>query len=167
MEPQVRDACHLPPGHDYLTNSILGPFIDTGVDVDRDSRWGRIYLSEQTVGEFARKFGWISPDDFKGLSHRLAEMTAENDRLVERVAKLDMIRDALVDAGFAKPEPEPEVEVEVEVATEATEATEGLPDGEYPAHQGAGWYLLSNGEKVRGEDEANEAQAALNQEAGE
>ncbi len=31
----------------------------------------------------------------------------------------------------------------------------------FPHHTGAGWYLLSNGEKVRGKDEAHEAQDAI------
>jgi len=31
----------------------------------------------------------------------------------------------------------------------------------YPLHEGAGWYQLSNGEKVRGKDDATAAEAAL------
>lgn len=32
---------------------------------------------------------------------------------------------------------------------------------DYPIHEGAGWYLLSNGEKVRGKDNALEAEEEL------
>lgn len=32
---------------------------------------------------------------------------------------------------------------------------------EFPKHTGGGWYLLSNGEKVQGKDEAVEAEKAL------
>lgn len=32
---------------------------------------------------------------------------------------------------------------------------------EHPIHEGGGWYLLSNGEKVRGKDKANKAQKEL------
>jgi len=32
---------------------------------------------------------------------------------------------------------------------------------EYPIHEGAGWYLLSNGEKVRGKEKAMKAQKEL------
>ena len=38
---------------------------------------------------------------------------------------------------------------------------------EWPKKGGGGWYELSNGEKVRGEDEATEAQAALDDAADE
>ncbi len=187
MEPRVLDAYLLPPGNDYMTGSIRLPCVDTGIDIDRQSKWGRVYLSEDTVGGYARLLGWISPDDFKGLSHRLAEMTAENERLTERIDKLDMIRTALTDAGFvtppkpepepvapdpvpdpqdgiggdeqgaADPDPEPEPEVEVDPEPEA----ESDDPFEYPAHQGAGWYLLSNGDRVRGKDDAEAAEAEL------
>ncbi|MBO8169967.1 MAG: hypothetical protein H0Z35_12405 [Thermoanaerobacteraceae bacterium] len=34
---------------------------------------------------------------------------------------------------------------------------------QYPKHTGGGWYELSNGEKVKGKEEAIKAQAALNE----
>ena len=47
-------------------------------------------------------------------------------------------------------------------------ASEGEPEGvasssdaEFPKHKGGPWYELSNGEQVRGKDQANAAEAAL------
>lgn len=40
------------PGCDYLTGSVIGPFIDTGVYVtnkETGRRFGRIYLSQDTI----------------------------------------------------------------------------------------------------------------------
>ncbi|WP_085521412.1 hypothetical protein [Tuberibacillus sp. Marseille-P3662] len=36
---------------------------------------------------------------------------------------------------------------------------------QYPKHVGGGWYELSDGEKVQGKDEAQEAEKALNNDA--
>ena len=37
----------------------------------------------------------------------------------------------------------------------------------YPNHTGGGWYELSNGEKVKGKDEATTAEEALQKSSGE
>lgn len=46
---------------------------------------------------------------------------------------------------------------------EEGQAPEGEQEkvNEFPKHTGGGWYLLSNGEKVQGKDEAVEAEKAL------
>lgn len=38
---------------------------------------------------------------------------------------------------------------------------EDYDEEDFPVHKGAGWYLLSNGEKVQGKDDALEAQEEL------
>lgn len=40
-------------------------------------------------------------------------------------------------------------------------ADAGAETAEFPVHTGAGWYKLSNGEKVRGQAEAEKAEKAL------
>lgn len=46
------------PAVDYITNSAVGPFVDTGRDVVINGRvFGRIYLSESTVREMAESLG--------------------------------------------------------------------------------------------------------------
>ena len=67
-----------------------------------------------------------------------------------------------------EPEPEPETETEPETEPETVpDAPTDVPDGggpeeqSYPVHQGGGWYLLSNGERVQGKDNAFEQQEAL------
>lgn len=48
------------PGIDYVTGSAVGPFIDTGKDIQiGDRRFGRIYLSKSTVAEMARELGIV------------------------------------------------------------------------------------------------------------
>lgn len=37
----------------------------------------------------------------------------------------------------------------------------GQPAGEYPIDRGGGWFELSNGERVRGEDDALQAEARI------
>lgn len=59
------------------------------------------------------------------------------------------------DPADERPEPAPEPE------PEPAETESGEP--EFPRSKGSGWYELSNGETVRGEDEAVEAEAALHE----
>lgn len=48
------------PAVDYVTNSSVGPFIDTGRDIKvGDRKFGRIFLSEETVREMALELGII------------------------------------------------------------------------------------------------------------
>lgn len=57
----VVDAPALQPAVDYITSSAVGPFIDTGRDIDFQGRKiGRIYLSADTVREMASELGIIS-----------------------------------------------------------------------------------------------------------
>lgn len=141
---QVLNDYPLAPGCDYFSRSIKTPCLDTGVDIDGLTPDGRIYVSEDTVGEWARSFGWISPEEADALEATRDAATAKADRLQAEVDRLKDLEDALLSAGFVS----------------TGEITE------YPHHKGAGWWLLSNGETIRGnEDAAKAAQAKVD--AGE
>lgn len=48
----------LAPGDDYITRSLKGPFIDTGLQIKPgQARHGRVYLSIDTVREMAQILG--------------------------------------------------------------------------------------------------------------
>lgn len=127
---QKLDAYPFAPGCDFFTRSVRTPCIDTGVDIDQYTPNGRIYVSEDTVGEWARMFGWISPADAASLktsmlaAHELAEDSAAE------LARLRHVIDALRAAGFTIPEPEDVPEPEIT---------------EFPHHKGGGWWLFSDG----------------------
>lgn len=53
---RLTDAPMLAPGSDFLTGSGVGPFVDTGRDV-QFSEVGRIYLSISTIQEMAEGAG--------------------------------------------------------------------------------------------------------------
>jgi len=48
-------------------------------------------------------------------------------------------------------------------STDAESDSEQEPEGEYPIHKGGGHYELSNGESIRGKEEALEAEEKLNE----
>lgn len=48
----------LAPGDDYITRSLKGPFIDTGLQIKPgQARHGRVYLSIDTIREMAQILG--------------------------------------------------------------------------------------------------------------
>lgn len=58
----VTEAPAIPPyAFDYITGNAVGPFIDTGKDlIGPGGRiMGRLYLSRDTVEEFARELGLL------------------------------------------------------------------------------------------------------------
>lgn len=54
----------LPPAVDYVTGTGVGPFIDTGRDIEGPGgrNLGRLYLSKSTVEEMARELGIIGTE---------------------------------------------------------------------------------------------------------
>ena len=163
----------LPPGCDYITGGTATPVIDTGIDVDyRTCKQGRIYLSEPTVAEFARMFGWHPPAEVNALVADLAAAEAKIADLENRNEKLERLAGAVkaaFPAFFDEPEhpgtatfvPAPEPSTP-EPITERQQNLASVPDdAEFPFHKGAGWFVLSNGEKIRGADDAHKAEAAL------
>lgn len=138
----------LSPGCDYFTRSTRGPFIDTGVDIDHLSPMGdRIYVSEDTVGEWARMFGWISPTSAETIIDGTLAARAEVEELREEVHRLRVIEQALLAGGFRIPEPEQ------------------IPVTEFPHHKGGGWWLFSDGSTKRcSADEAQVIEDSLSAE---
>lgn len=65
----VVDAPTLAPAVDYVTNSAVGPFIDTGRDIiGAGGRvLGRLYLSKDTIGEMARELGLLGTSNTHAL----------------------------------------------------------------------------------------------------
>jgi hypothetical protein len=81
-----------------------------------------------------------------------------------------VVQDVPVEEPQAQPEQAGQVGVpEAQVVTESEQPAENvdqsgdpIPEGvEFPHHKGGGYYVLSDGQVVRGEDEAAEAQANL------
>ena len=145
---KIDAAPALAPGCDFFTRSVRGPFIDTGVDIEETTPLGhRIYVCEDTVGEWARMFGWISPEQAEAV--RKDRDAAEEDAKWYR-EELDSIRHvvkALEMSGFRIPTPDEVPEPEIT---------------EFPHHKGAGWWLLSNGDTIRGSrEDANDAEADI------
>ena len=147
---QIITSPRFSPGCDFFTRSTRGPFIDTGVEIDGLTPNSHIYVCEDTVGEWARAFGWISPDQADRLKLEAQIANDEMRDLLAEVERLRTVESALIRAGFTLPiEPPPEDEPEEEIT-------------EYPHHQGAGWWILSNGERIRGNAEkAHNEEAAL------
>lgn len=145
---KIDAAPALAPGCDFFTRSVRGPFIDTGVDIEETTPLGhRIYVCEDTVGEWARMFGWISPDQAKAYG---AEVVAAVEARWAAEKELDGLRHvitALEASGFRIPTPDEVPEPEIT---------------EFPHHKGAGWWLLSNGDTIRGSrEDANDAEADI------
>lgn len=139
----------LSPGCDYFTRSTRGPFIDTGVDIDHLSPMGdRIYVSEDTVGEWARMFGWISPEQADHLRALHAGAIEAFHEAKAEVDRLRVIEQALLAGGFRIPEPEQ------------------IPVTEFPHHKGGGWWLFSDGSTKRcSADEAQVIEDSLSAKA--
>lgn len=60
--PEIVEGPAEQPAVDYLTGSAVGPFIDTGVyaeDRQTGRRYGRIYLSKDTVLSLAALLGGV------------------------------------------------------------------------------------------------------------
>ena len=57
----VVEAPTLQPAHDYVSGNAVGPFIDTGKDIIGPGGrvMGRLYLSKDTVEEYARDLGLL------------------------------------------------------------------------------------------------------------
>lgn len=132
-ETQKLDRYPQAPGCDYFTGSTRTPCIDTGITIDRMSKFGRVYVSEDTVGNWARLFGWIAPDEAEDLKDRAQAAEDEVVALTARVDQFDNLRTAIEAAGFV-------------------DALEG-PSASFPRHVGGPFWELSNGERFKGSRE--------------
>jgi len=78
------------PAVDYVTNSGIGPFIDTGRDITFGERIiGHLYLSESTVREMAQELGITSTATQKQI--QAAYMKGKIDALKEGLGD-DLVR---------------------------------------------------------------------------
>ena len=145
---RIDAAPALAPGCDFFTRSVRGPFIDTGVDIEETTPLGhRIYVCEDTVGEWARMFGWISPDQAQGLIEDASQARLDRIQSELELTSIRHVIAALEQSGFRIPTPDEVPEPEIT---------------EFPHHKGAGWWLLSNGDTIRGSrEDANDAEADI------
>lgn len=158
-ESAVRNAYLLPPGRDFFTGSIKTPVIDTGVDIDKfPETWGRVYLSADTVGGYARMLGWASPDEVTKLRAELdmARLALDDAEAaaVEQLERAERYR-ALLAAEF----PDKGGEASGEGSSPNDPSSDAITD--FPHHDGSGWYSLSDGSQLRGREAAEAAQAAI------
>lgn len=128
---QKLDAYPLAPGCDFFTRSTRTPCIDTGIDIDQFTPNSRVYVSEDTVGEWARMLGWISPDQAEELRAEVTEAAADLADAEDELHRLRVIEAALLAGGFVVPEPE------------------DIPITQFPHAKGGGWWLFSDGTTKR------------------
>ena len=102
----VVDECVLQPGQDYFSGQIIGPFIDTGRDIDFSAPEGRIYISRDTILDWAGAFGAFHPDLAERLTTGAEEIAAELAEAQQRIVVLERAIEAMVAAGFQSYTPE-------------------------------------------------------------
>lgn len=98
---QLVDQATMLPGTDFLTKQIVGPFIDTGRDVEF-SEIGRVYISVDNIREMAQNAGLFdheegdNADSFqKGFDAGYAAALAERETIDELARDIaDRLRDA-------------------------------------------------------------------------
>lgn len=85
------------PGVDWITRTHIGPFIDTGLDI-QFSQQGRFYISLSTLREMAEVAGFFdAPEDVGGLLGNLKprysvdQLQAEYDRGVNDTLKENLV----------------------------------------------------------------------------
>lgn len=94
----------------------------------------------------------------KGRRRRPGEVVELTDVRARKLAGQNLI--------YPEPEPEPEPESQDENPGSESQESESeqepeSEDAEFPKHLGGGYYELSNGEKVKGKEQALEAERAL------
>lgn len=107
----ILDSLPAAPGYDWITRSIQGPFVDTGVNIEF-AQTGRLYLSKSTVEELAAAFGITGDKSTAALTAEAqsyfrgyAEAVKENGigQLSHFVDRLSSIVAALGDVGSDDP----------------------------------------------------------------
>lgn len=77
------------PGDDYITRSVKGPFVDTGLQIKPgQARHGRVYLSKDTVREMAEVLGLFDglvPED---VEHECAHCIERQSKIAEAIEVL-------------------------------------------------------------------------------
>jgi hypothetical protein len=80
--------------------SDVGPFVDTGMDIDDLGTEGRIYLAFSTISDMAQSFGYAPPEAAKRAQRRIVELEAQVADLTAQVDALISANGALVAAGY-------------------------------------------------------------------
>ena len=86
----VIDSAHTAPGACFLTNTSVGPFIDTFLDIDELPVHGRVFLATSLIESLAGMLGWAPKHE-----ERLAELEAQNRNLRDELDGKDAVIDDL------------------------------------------------------------------------
>lgn len=115
---QVVETPYFAPGADFITKSIEGPFIDTGVVIEPTNLRPRLYLNRNSVREMADQFDFFVEYEKKIEAARLdgyqtgyqeairEDFKGELDRLLDSLLN---VVDALRGGADSDPDPAPEV----------------------------------------------------------
>lgn len=99
-------------------------------------------------------------------AERLAELSTTNNKigkvLIEEVK--NVVQGNSDDSGLPDSDAPENTENDGSPDSSDTPEASGEADSEFPKHSGGGYYELSNGEKVRGQEAALEAENALHDE---
>lgn len=99
-------------------------------------------------------------------AERLAELSTTNNKigkvLIEEVK--NVVQGNSDDSGLPDSDAPENTENDGSPDSSDTPEASGEADSEFPKHSGGGYYELSNGEKVRGQEAALEAEKALHDE---
>lgn len=90
----------MPPGACYLTGTSVGPFIDTGYQIDDLADQGRVYLAESTVVDLASALGYAPPVSWQRAQDEMRTLRAALSEAQELVHVLRATNESLVNAGF-------------------------------------------------------------------
>lgn len=116
----------------------------------------------------------VTDDDVQASRDRVAALRQElsdttNELAISEASRNNVVRKAQLDQEADRLERELEAaraRLEVSREEEPTQVLQGTAtavttEGDYPKATGSGWYELSDGNKVQGEEEANRQQALL------
>lgn len=101
------------PGCCFLTLTHVGPFIDTGIDLDDlPHNAGRIILSKAFVDALAQQFGYAAPEAWDRAVDQTDSLRARVAELEEAVDALTAVNGALVARGFTPSSPPVTADIE-------------------------------------------------------
>lgn len=97
---RVIDVAEHPPGCDVFTQSDIGPFIDTEVDIDDLPAYGRIMVARNTVEDWGQHFGMLPNEASARLQARLVELEGRCVAQAKTIADLRAAIGSMQTAGF-------------------------------------------------------------------
>lgn len=96
----IVDAPPLPPGECLITKTSEGPFIDTMIDFDDLSPFGRLYLSRDAIMSMAQMFGATPPETSVRREARIDDLERRLNQALTDLAGVTAANEALVAAGY-------------------------------------------------------------------